>query len=502
MSEYDSIILNGRSLRPAPYVSTSYEYTRSGNYIVGGFLIVTLSGTIVSEKINEEIRSLNLLQSTNDCINLIIGCSGNNQFLEGSGRIRSVDISQDNEPFVASYTIVIAIETIGGSPAVKPDDNFARSIGVPLSAIPPGIREYTETININGSGDILGSNDSGMMVAKSHLKASGSINMKINTNYLCGLPQSDSSLFIDSFLRSRCSAILQGIGDNNPLDKYTSWQKFLDSKSLEIQTDGNVTWQFDIYMNQSGGFNPQALADVTTTDKKDQKTLVRTRNISGSLKGISLASLGDHLGHKADSNERIGNATAVFNALERYLKNGVWPGTQASITGKEGENPADCVDECPESYPPICYQRISHSVTKSAINGEISFDMEFMDISACKPLEFDIETTIDDHYPATIVQEIVIPNRQIKPGQQVPRVIVQQIADSIQYVTITVRATLNGCDVSKRLDMIACARSKLNDIINREYPAYANWRYRKENENLGTYSYSITHERILCNYFI
>lgn len=502
MSEYDSIILNGKSLRPAPFVSTTYEYTKSGNYIVGGFLIVTLSGTIVSENINAEIAALNLLQSSNDCINLIIGCSGSSQFLDGSGRIRSIDISQDNEPFVASYTIVIAIETMGGSAAVKPDSNFATSIGVPPNAIPLGLREYTETININGSGDILGANDSGMTVAKSHLKASGSINMKVNTNYLCGLPSLDSSVVIENFLKLRSSTILQGVGDNNPLINYTNWQKFLDTKSLEIQTDGNVTWQFDVYMNQSGGLNPQALADVTTTDKLDQKTLIRTRNISGSLKGISLATIGDHLGHKADSNERIGNATTVFDSLEPYLKNGTWPGTSAVITGNESDNPNECNNECPAYYPPICYQRISHSITKSAINGEISFDMEFMDISACKPLEFEIDITIDDSYPANIIQEIVIPNRQIKPGQSVGRTIIQRIADSVQSVTITVRATLNGCDVSKRLDMIACARSKLNDIINREYSGAGNWRYKKENESTGTYSYTITHERVRCDYFI
>ena len=188
MGEYDSIILNGSSLRPAPFVSTSYEYTKSGNYIVGGFLIVTLSGTIVSETINQEIQELNLLQSSNDCVSLKIGCSGGQQFLNGFGRIRSIDISQDNQPFIATYTIVIAIETIDNDYVVKPDDNFARSIGVDVQLIPKGITEYTENININGNGDILGANDNGMLVAKSYLKASGSINMKVNTNYICGLP--------------------------------------------------------------------------------------------------------------------------------------------------------------------------------------------------------------------------------------------------------------------------------------------------------------------------
>ena len=60
---FDSIFLAGRSLRPAPFVSTSYEYARAGDNIVGGFLIVTLTGTLVDENIQAKITEIEEVNS-------------------------------------------------------------------------------------------------------------------------------------------------------------------------------------------------------------------------------------------------------------------------------------------------------------------------------------------------------------------------------------------------------------------------------------------------------
>lgn len=501
-SNFNSIYLAGTSLRPAPFVSTTYEYTKFNGYIVGGFLVVTLSGTLVDKDINTKIADLNSLQANQDCVTLTIGCgdSGGKEFLDGSGRIRSIDINQTEQPYVANYTIVIIIETIGGQPVVKADPNFASSIGLSASQIPDFIQGYDESITIDGNGDTISAYDLsvGFTASKSYIKASGSINIKVYTNYVCGFPSNNPSDKIEQFLKLRSAAIISGTGFGNPLSKYISWNKWLDTKSLEIRTDGNVNWTFDLYMI-SGGQTPKALIDVTTTDRKDQKSSVRTRNISGSIKGLSSATINDHIGNKVDSNERISNAESAFSLMDNVLKNGIWPDGSLIITGEEG---TECIPPpCPEFIPPVCYQRISHTINKSVVSGEISFSMEFGDINACKTQEFDLEITIDNNYPAAIHQEIIIPNRQIKAGQFYPRSIIQIIADSTQTVTITIRASLLGCDKTKLDKMITCARSKLIEIINGYYPDFGNWRYRRETENVGSYSYSITHERYKCDTF-
>lgn len=500
-SNFDSIKLSGKSLRPAPFVSTTYEYNKFEGYIVGGFLVVTLSGTLVDKNLGSKISELNALQANQDCVNLTIGCadSGGQDFLNGDGRIRSVDIDQGDQPYIANYTIVVAIETMNGAVVVVPDPDFATNLGLAANEIPKFIQSYSESITIDGSADIIGSSDSGMSISKSYIKASGSINMKVYTNYICGLPSYNPNAEIASFLTARYSAIVGGRGSSNPLANFTSWQKWLDTKSLEIQTDGNVTWTFDLYMT-SGGGTPMAFVDVNTTDKLEQKTKMKSRSLSGSIKGLSLATISDHIGHKADSNERIANAQTVFNALDSYLKNGQWPGYNVVLSGEEG---GECEPpECPERLNPICYQRISHNITKSVVAGEISFSMEFADINACKPMEFELDITIDETLPSTIIQETLIPNRQIKPNQLYPRSIIHKIAEKTETVTITVRGSLLGCEKEKMVNLINCARKKIQEIITSYYPDAFGWRYKRETENIATYSYTIMNERNKCNYFV
>lgn len=507
-TSFDSITLAGKSLRPAPFVSTTYEYVRSMDYIIGGSLIVTLSGTIVDANIESKIAELNNLQLNNDCVTLIIGCSGNSDFLDGSGRIRSVDISQGDQPYVANYTIVVAIETIGGSPVIDIDSDFSTAIGVPAEIIPKSLQDYIENITITGSADILSTNDSGMSISKSYLKASGSITLKTFANYLCGRPSGNTTIAeISNFLTSRCTAIIAGVGANNPLINYTSWKKWLDTKTLSVENNSNVVWTFDIYMIDSSAYSPKALIDVNTTDRMDQKTKIKTRNITGSIKGLSLASINDHLAHKANINERITNAETAFNSLSTYLSNGTWPGSSVILTDTrcpdENQNDPTLCPPTASQPPQTCYQRISHNITKSVVNGDISFDMEFADISSCKTNnEYELDITIDDTFPANLIQEIIVPNRQIKSGQTFPRSIIQLIGSSSQSVIITIRATLKSCDKTKMPDLIICAKNRLNTILNTFYPTFGGWIYKRQNEVFGTYSFTITHERIKCDYTI
>lgn len=504
MSQFDSIVLNGQALRPAPFVSTSFEYAKFNNRIIGGMLVVTLSGTLVDENILQRISELNALQGNSDCIELTIGCadSGGRDFLDGSGRIRSVDISQDSQPFIATYTIVIGIETIDGQPAVNPEDEIALDLAVPLTSIPKFLQEYSETININGNADIICSHDPGMASSKSYLKVSGTITLKVFNNYICNYPSYDPALTVDNYLKLRSAALISGLGNNNPLAEYIQWIKWLDTKSLDVETNGSVVWQFDVYMHPFNRYSPSASVEINTTDRFDQKTQRRTRNISGSIKGISLATIGDHLGHKANTNERIGNAQTVFSQLDSaYLNKGTWPGNHAVLQDTQCQAPSSTV-VCSTVPSPSCYQRVSHSITKSPIDGSISFDMEFIDIDACKSQDFTLDTTIDDTYPANITTEIIIPNRQIKSGQLYPRSIIQIIGSSSQSVTITIRATLNGCDYTKVPYMIECVRNKLNEIVFGQYPSSNGWFYKNQTENIGTFSYTVTHERTKCDIII
>ena len=500
---FDSIFLAGRSLRPAPFVSTSYEYARAGDNIVGGFLIVTLTGTLVDENIQAKITEISELQSSQDCVNLTIGCpSGGTDFLDGAGRIRSIDVNQEDQPYVANYTIVIAIETIGGKVAVEPSQDFANAICVPKNKIPKFLRSYSESVGINGTADIISSNDSGMLTSKSYIKASGNITFSAYINSVCGLPGYDPKAVIDAFLKERCKSLLDGCGDNNILKDFNNWEKWLDSKSLDIDTEGDITWVFDIYLLDKAGHTPKALIDITAIDRYDEKTQVRARTINGNVKGLSLTDTTDHLSHKADSNERMVNAQEAFDTLEnQYLLRGTWPGTYIDLNDTEEGDECEPPD-CPKTIAPVCFQRISHNITKSVVNGEISFDMQFEDINSCRPRAYDLDITIDENIPTNVHQEIFIPNRQIKPGQILPRSIIQITSpSSLWSTTITVRGVLKGCDVEKMPLLQNCVNAEVLRLINTFYPVSTGWRYKRESKSIGKYSYSITHERFFCNIF-
>lgn len=504
MSKFDSIILNGKSLRPAPFVSTTYEYTKYNTYTIGGLLIVTLSGTLVGKDIVAQIEEINSLQSNSDCVSLTIGCAdtGGTDFLDGAGRIRSVDVNYDNQPFVASYTMVVQIETIGGQPAVKPDDGFAISLGISPAVVPKFLLDYSENITIDGNADLICSHDTGMAISKANIKGGGSIRLKVPGRYICGYPSYNPTAEIEAFLKARSQAMINGLGVINPLINYVSWNKWLDTKSLEIGNNGDASWRFDLYMVPAGGFTPIALVDASTNDKLDQRTNKKTRNISGSIKGLSLATIGDHLGHKANSNERISNADSVFQNLDTaFLKYGTWPGANCPILTSD-ENCPPPPNVCVYTPLPVCYQRSSHSITRSVINGEISFNMEFMDIDSCKPNDFTLDITIDESYPANSVNEIIIPNRTLKGYHSYPRSIIQTIYTTPRKATITIRATIIGCDQSRFSDMVLTVCCKLNEIVNSEFPAAAGWFFKDQKENIGTYSYSVTHERVKCDIYI
>lgn len=503
MSKFDSIILNGRSLRPAPFVSTTYEYAKYNNYTIGGLLIVTLSGTLIGKDIINQISKLNSLQGKTDCVSLTIGCadSGGTDFLDGAGRIRSIDVNYENQPFIASYTIVIEIETIGGKPAVVADPAFAISLGITPEVVPEFLLDYSETINIDGNADIIGSHDSRMSISKANVKGGGSIRLKVSgRSFICGYPSYNPNAKIEAFLKARSKAMINGLGGVNPLINYVSWGKWLDTKSLEITNNGDVSWKFDLYMIKSG-FRPIALVDASTNDKLDQRTNKRTRTISGSIKGLSSATVEDYLAHRAASNQRMRNADRIFQSLESYLKYGTWPGDNCPILLPEEDCPPP-PNVCVNTPLPVCYQRSSHSITRSVVNGEISFNMEFADIDSCKANDFTIDITIDESLPANSVNEIIIPNRQLRARHSYPRSIIQRIYTTPNKVTITIRATLLSCDTSRMEDMIRTVCCKLNDIVNSEYPSAAGWFFKDQKENIGTYSYSVTHERAKCNVYI
>jgi hypothetical protein len=482
-TQSSSVTLGGTSLRPAPYVSTAYEYERSGSYIIGGTLNVSLNGTIVSEDILNQINSINQLSANNSCLNLTVGCAGSPTFLSGSGRVIDISIStSDNAPFTANYTIVVSLDTVDGQPAVLPDSEFIEKYGLPSNT--KFLKSYSEQIDIDGDATVIGSVDNQLGVSTSFIKASGQLSVACGTAELCGIPGFNGIDQSINIIKKRFAELIQfNLNSDHILSEYNGWTKWLDSKSFTIDEDGTVSCSFDLYMTK-GGCQPIARININTEDRIDNHkiTTIPNRSINASIVGLSAATT-DLLSNKSSGNERLANAISAWSTLEGLIKSGAWPGDVNTISGTEGL----CLSSsCPPSNN-YCYQRLSSNINISKVSGEISVNAEFGPIDSCANNDALIETTIEEELPVARYKEFIVPNNN--------GAVVQYFGETPYRATITSRGSLKSCDLTKKADLISCVTEAFNKAES-NFGAFIRTSYNVKD---GTFSYTITATYVKCD---
>jgi hypothetical protein len=489
MRQQKSISINGMVLEPSPFVSTSYEYKTSGQYVIGGLLNVTLDGTLVGEDIVSQMNNIGSLQSNNNCVNLIIGCDGSSDFLEGAGRVVSVNLSSSDQPFVANYSIVVSLETVGGAPAVEPDPDFLTRNCLNKSDA-EFISSYSENLEIDGQGEGIALVDDELGVSKSFIKGKGSISVVAFGREVCGRPSFNGIDQAVSIVEKRATALMSFSfcgNDDNPLQSYSGWNKWLDTKSLTINDAGSVEWTFDLYMSQ-GGCAPYAWVDINSDDTKNyskENIFRKTRNISGTIRGLS-SFTGNFLGNNAGNGERIANAERGLGTILPKVINGNWPEPPSEISGTKGQPPPP--SSCPEDDDKFCYQRISSNITSSVVSGEITFAAEYADIDACKTKgDTEPEVTIEESLPVINYREFLVPNLRDS--------IVQEMGLTPHTATVTVRGALKGCDQRKIQKVIDCINRQF-DLSARKYRG---WLVKEETKSISTYSYSRSKSFVKCS---
>lgn len=479
------ITLGGIDLRPAPFVSTSYEYERSGSYIIGGKLNVTLNGTIVGEDILSQINEINQLQSNTECMNLKIGCDGGSDFLTGEGKIVNISINRsDNSPFTATYSITIGLERVNNSPAVEADEEFTKKYNLGNVKY---LKQFSESITVDGDGNILGYYDGGMNISKSYVKATGQISVASSTTAICGEPGFDGLQQSIDILDKRFKQLsnLTFSDSDHILSDYSGWSKWLDSKSVTVDEDGTVSCSFELYMTQ-GACQPFARIDITTDDRitDHQKTKISNRSISGTITGLS-GKTTELLNNKTNTNERLSNATSAWSILQSFIANGNWPGN--SILLSESTEGSCKPPECPPPENNSCYQRLSSNITQSPVNGEITFSAEFGPIDQCLTNSSMIETTVVEEFPVVRHREFIVPNLQ--------RSIIQYLGDTPHKAIITANGALKNCNKDKMPELIQC----VIDAFNKASGPFNGWIRTTYATNKTKYSYRISATLIKCD---
>ena len=275
------------------------------------------------------------------------------------------------------------------------------------------------------------------------------------------------------------------------LKDYNGWQKWLDTKNVDINSaDGSVTWSFSLIMTK-GGCNPIAFVDINTTDTTDAKTKRITKSIQGTIDGLSKSETGSFLKNGVCETQRLDNANEVWEAIKGGVVAGTWPGTPApagDIPEPPEGSPEPPKPECEPKPAPSCYQRISSSATISRVAGRITFNAEFGDIDSCKPGgDTSLSFTVEEKLPAANVVETIIPGEQ--------RSIIQVIGMSQHTVSVTVVGTLSGCDPSKIMEVTNCVNAEFEKRID----PYSGWLLISRSDTTTSKTYTRTRLFMECD---
>ena len=501
MSAFDCISLDGTFLRPSPFVSTSYEYAKSGDYTIGGVLIVTLSGTLIAQELDcsdiltkmEDKRAYG--RQPDSCYRLIIGCEGKPTFLEGLGKIRSATVTKGDQPCLATYSIEIAIETKpnGKDPIIDPDPKFLELYDFKISDF-KGLGKYEESVSLQGDASNLALVDTELKLTKSYVKFNGKISVSaLSSGKPCGSNVSAIDACIN-LINKRYNILMNARFSNTSpiykkLEPYNSWSKWLDGNDLDIDaSNGSVTWSFSLIMTK-GACTPLALADINTTDDTDEKTQKKTRSIKGTINGLSLFTDKSLLENGIAKKERLENARKAFGAISGDVAAGAWPMQNApKLSTPTPASKGPSVKSCGPVVGALCYQRLSSSTTISQVLGQISFSATFQDIESTKSKSNNnITYTVEEKLSVSSIVEILIPGEK--------QSVIQEIFPTPHTATVSVVGQLSGCDTTK----ITETKCLVDDMFDTLSKPYSSWLVIRKNLTQTQRSFKRSIEYMECD---
>lgn len=476
------ILINGSQLRPVPEINISYEKFTSGDYVIGGYMKIQLSGQIIgtsSSNLNSKINSITSYHSK--CLPIIVSC-GEETLVNGSGFFRSITINPSDQPFMVSYSIDIEVTRNFDTKVIKPDQEFTTLYDI---EIPDTIhlQTYEESLSLSSTDDLGKTGIFGETFSKPSLKLTGAISIQAH-NIMCSDISSNNMLNgIYDILESRVQKILAlngALSATYPiLSNYIdgSWSAIHDTKGLSInKLDNKIEWRFDMFIYKGSCF-PKAITTIERTESTDQLTGLSSFTIKGTIRGLSDKSVGV-IDNKVLSSDKLANALAVYSEVV----DGSW------LSSYYGYNILGCKTSAarPDS---ACYQRSSAQVTQNSNTGEINFNATYADIESCELGGTQIDISITEERPAANHVTYII------PGRGVPLVQISNTLTPLK-VEITASGKMNTCNTNLIGNLINCVVSRFNEAIADN--GYAGYLMEQEEETIGKYNYSITRRYIAC----
>lgn len=435
----------------SPLVNSNFEYfTTQGGEIIGGQQKITISGSVSASGpsatgavVMTKLKTIRNLGKQPQCLEVTVP-----GFYTGKAKITNVNIEQGNDP------------------AWINQGAFSIELTAPLSSIPSNsfgftVNDYvkdvskSESVQIGEEGHGYVYSLSGNILSKAFIKFTNEISLTCQP--LC----SDQAIPSTIAILKRIVAT----GPTQPVftQKYSSWRPFLQNRSLEIQTNGSVTFRCELILVPPS-VSANAFVDITFEHVKnyDLQQQQETKKSSGSVTGLVSISWSD-LVTLSDtcSASKLANAESAFSSIKAALSNlNNWGGTTLELN-QLPNCPSNINEQCVTgiSTPTTCFKPTNSTISKNRTEGAINFDFEWTN-SQCQTYNGQTQVDVEINEPIDNLVEHIIPNY----GTLIQNLNCKT-PKTIQFTSTTTYPGANGCTTN----IAACSA---NDAINAAISGY------------------------------
>lgn len=446
----------------APLVNLSFEYFKTqGGEIIGGLQkysitgIVTVSdqpGLSTGSNVMSKLKAIRGLGKKTKCADVVIP-----SFYSGKAKITNVSIEQ------------------GSDPSWVNQGSFTIELSAPLTSIPTnslGLTINDNVTDISKSESVeIGEDAHGYVLLDGPARLSKTFvvfktQVSLTCKPLCP-DQGGSTSNVITILKRLVSK-----GPSHPaFEKYKTWKPYLQSRSLELSTEGSVSFSSDVILLPPG-VSGSAFVDVEFEHGRSYESKQTTKKTSGTVTGLAEVAWSDLINlANTSSSSKLANAESVFSTLKTYYSNlDNWGGIMLELTEKpncpkEGE---DTIGKCgddddDEDGGGGCFKPNSSTISKSRTEGTINFNFEWQtvpsDEECTEPNGKRTEVTVDITEPQATIVEHIIPD----VGTLIQNLNCRS-AQTIEFTSTTTDPESDGCSQQNECDA--------NDAINKEIEKY------------------------------
>jgi hypothetical protein len=306
----------------APLVNVSFEYFKTkGGEIIGGLQKFNITGVVTvgdqpglstGANVMSKLKAIRNIGKKTKCTNVNIP-----GFYSGQAKITNVTIDQGSDPTwvnQGSFTIEVSAQ-LTSIPV--------NSLGITLN---DSITDISKSETIEIGEDAHGYVLVGTSLSKTYVKFTSQINLTCKP--LCPNLGGQNANPIN---------ILKRIFSTGPtheaLQKYKSWKPYQQTRSLQISTEGSVSFSTEVILLPPSS-SSAAFVDLSFEHSRTYESKQTTKKISGTVTGLSETSWSDLIGLSGTStSSKLENAEAAFQAIKRSFNNlSAWEGLVLELT--------------------------------------------------------------------------------------------------------------------------------------------------------------------------